>query len=85
MNAFRAAVLRLAMTLAVFVGHFAGTALGGVPGGAILLAVAAGAGCMVHALDTRGLKTFTVSKKTIDKCFLTWYYVEASSVSSALE
>ena len=31
------------------------------------------------------LKTFAAVKKTIDKCFLTWYYVEASSVSSAFE
>ena len=31
------------------------------------------------------LKTFAPAKKTIDKCFLTWYYVKASSVSLTLE
>ena len=41
------------MTLAAVIGIFAGAALGDAVGGAILLTLIAGTGCVVYAIDNR--------------------------------
>ena len=53
MKKFRTAGAVIIMTLAAVIGIFAGAALGDAVGGAILLTLIAGMGCIAYAIDNR--------------------------------
>ena len=53
MKKFRTAGAVIIMALAAVIGIFAGAALGDAVGGAILLTLIAGTGCIVYAIDNR--------------------------------
>ena len=53
MKKFRTAGAVIIMALAAVIGIFAGAALGDTLGGAILLTLIAGMGCVVYAIDNR--------------------------------
>lgn len=53
MKKFRTAGAVIIMALAAVIGIFVGAALGDAVGGAILLTLIAGTGCIVYAIDNR--------------------------------
>ena len=53
MKKFRTVGTVIIMALAAVVGTFVGAALGDTVGGAILLTLIAGTGCVVYAIDNR--------------------------------
>ena len=53
MKKFRTAGAVIIMALAAVIGIFVGAALGDAVGGAILLTLIAGVGCIVYAIDNR--------------------------------